>query len=151
MRLSDTIFQTLEKSYRCNSCINDAQVLQMGGMIFRVLLRWIGTMCRGSENISIQLGDYSLTGEDSAWMNTSILSRLLSKCKANAELFRRRIALTFSSPESQNLDHKYLENVVNGLVNALDLYIIQLDNRKADAEMAGGRISHHNSAIDRFF
>jgi hypothetical protein len=108
-------------------------------------------MCRGSENISIQLGDYSLTGEDSAWMNTSILSRLLSKCKANAELFRRRIALTFSSPESQNLDHKYLENVVNGLVNALDLYIIQLDNRKADAEMAGGRIGHHNSAIDRFF
>ncbi|KAF2711266.1 hypothetical protein K504DRAFT_465036 [Pleomassaria siparia CBS 279.74] len=151
MRFSSTVFQTLEQSQKCTSCINDAQVLQIGGMIFRVLLRWIAATCQGSEYINVQLGDYSLTDDDNAWMNILILSRLLSNCKTSAELFKRRIELTFSSTNSRSLDQTYLTSVASGLVSAFDEYITQVAGRKANTEMFGGRKPRPGSATDRFF
>ncbi|KAF2801058.1 hypothetical protein K505DRAFT_355138 [Melanomma pulvis-pyrius CBS 109.77] len=151
MNLSNTVLQALEQSYKCHYCINDSQVLQITSMIFRVLLRWIAAMCQRSENIDIQFGTYNLTGDDSTWMNTLMLSRLLSKCKVNVELFKRRVDIAFSSRGSQNLDHRYLENVSTNLINTLNVYIQQLENRKAAADETDGNTSRHGNTIDQYF
>ncbi|KAF2831120.1 hypothetical protein CC86DRAFT_378025 [Ophiobolus disseminans] len=145
MRFSSNIFRSLDDSSICQACTDDPSVPYLIVLVLRLLLRVIGTLCRGKEGMSVQFGNYSMNQEECAWMNMVIMARLLTKCRTIIELLKRRMLGSGRRPKS--VDAEYFGHVFRALAASVEGNVQHLNKKRLSSHLEDDGRTRHDSIM----